>query len=45
VESRPAVIPALRRDPPPSFLDLIHKENPAWRDLAEDFGFDRLSLK
>ncbi len=25
--------------------DLIHKENPAWRDLAEDFGFDPLPLK
>ncbi len=22
--------------------DLIHKENPTWRDLAEDFGFDPL---
>jgi putative endonuclease len=25
--------------------DLIHKENPAWRDLAEDFGFPPLLLK
>jgi putative endonuclease len=25
--------------------DLIHKENPTWRDLAEDFGFEPLSLK
>ena len=23
-------------------LDLIEKENPTWRDLAEDFGFDSL---
>ena len=23
-------------------LALIEKENPAWRDLAEDFGFERL---
>jgi putative endonuclease len=22
--------------------DLIHKENPTWRDLAEDFGFEPL---
>jgi len=25
--------------------DLIHKENPVWRDLAEDFGFLPLPLK
>jgi len=25
--------------------DLIHSINPAWRDLAEDFGFDPLPLK
>ena len=25
--------------------DLIHRENPTWRDLAEDFGFPPLSLK
>jgi len=25
--------------------DLIHRENPAWRDLAEDFGFEPLQLK
>ncbi|HEX5238124.1 MAG TPA: GIY-YIG nuclease family protein [Sphingomicrobium sp.] len=25
--------------------DLIHKINPTWRDLAEDFGFDPLPLK
>lgn len=25
--------------------DLIHGENPTWRDLAEDFGFERLALK
>ena len=24
--------------------DLIHKDNPTWRDLAEDFGLDPLSL-
>ena len=24
--------------------DLIHKENPTWRDLAEDFGFEPLPL-
>jgi len=24
--------------------DLINAENPTWRDLAEDFGFDPLSL-
>ena len=24
--------------------DLIHKENPTWRDIAEDFGFAPLSL-
>jgi hypothetical protein len=24
--------------------DLIHKENPAWRDLAGDFGFPPLPL-
>ena len=24
---------------------LIHKDNPTWRDLAEDFGFNRLPLK
>ena len=24
--------------------DLIHKDNPTWRDLAEDFGFDPLPL-
>jgi putative endonuclease len=24
--------------------DLIHKGNPTWRDLAEDFGFDPLPL-
>jgi putative endonuclease len=25
--------------------DLIHLENPTWRDLAEDFGFQPLRLK
>lgn len=25
--------------------DLIHKDNPNWRDLAVDFGFDPLPLK
>ena len=25
--------------------DLIHQENPTWRDLAEDFGFESLPLK
>jgi putative endonuclease len=25
--------------------DLIHRENPTWRDLAEDFGFPPLPLK
>ena len=25
--------------------DLIHRENPTWRDLAEDFGFPPLQLK
>ena len=25
--------------------DLIHKDNPTWRDLAEDFGFGPLPLK
>src|SRR5207244_1545347 len=25
--------------------ELIHKENPTWRDLAEDFGFEPLPLK
>ena len=25
--------------------DLIHKANPTWRDLAEDFGFEPLPLK
>ena len=24
-------------------LELIEKENPTWRDLAEDFGFEPLS--
>ena len=24
--------------------DLIHKDNPTWRDLAEDFGFAALPL-
>ena len=24
--------------------DLIHKDNPTWRDLAEDFGFEPLRL-
>ncbi|MEO8453550.1 MAG: GIY-YIG nuclease family protein [Sphingomicrobium sp.] len=24
--------------------DLIHKDNPTWRDLAEDLGFDPLPL-
>ena len=24
--------------------DLIHKDNPAWRDLAEDLGFEPLLL-
>ena len=24
--------------------DLVAKDNPAWRDLAEDFGFERLAL-
>jgi putative endonuclease len=24
--------------------DLIHNENPTWRDLAEDFGFEPLPL-
>jgi putative endonuclease len=24
--------------------ELIHEQNPAWRDLAEDFGFERLPL-
>ena len=24
--------------------NLIHAENPTWRDLAEDFGFDPLAL-
>ena len=26
-------------------IELIEKENPAWRDLAEDFGFDSLIKK
>lgn len=25
--------------------DLIHEQNPTWRDLAEDFGFPPLPLK
>ena len=25
--------------------DLIHKDNPTWRDLAEDFGFEPLIKK
>ena len=25
--------------------DLIHEQNPTWRDLAEDFGFARVALK
>jgi putative endonuclease len=25
--------------------DLINAQNPTWRDLAEDFGFDPLPLK
>lgn len=25
--------------------ELIHRHNPTWRDLAEDFGFEPLSLK
>jgi putative endonuclease len=25
--------------------DLIHKDNPTWRDLAEDFGFEPLLLE
>jgi putative endonuclease len=25
--------------------DLIHADNPTWRDLAEDFGFQPLPLK
>jgi len=25
--------------------DLIHEQNPTWRDLAEDFGFAPLPLK
>jgi putative endonuclease len=25
--------------------DLIHAENPTWRDLAEDFGFPPLQMK
>jgi putative endonuclease len=25
--------------------DLVHRENPTWRDLAEDFGFPPLPLK
>jgi len=25
--------------------DLIHSENPTWRDLAEDFGFEPLEKK
>ena len=25
--------------------ELIHKENPTWRDLAEDFGLEPLPLK
>jgi putative endonuclease len=25
--------------------DLIHRENPTWRDLAEDFGFPPLPQK
>jgi len=24
--------------------DLVARDNPAWRDLAEDFGFERLPL-
>jgi putative endonuclease len=24
--------------------DLIHKDNPTWRDLPEDFGFEPLIL-
>ena len=24
--------------------DLVHQDNPTWRDLAEDFGFDPLPL-
>jgi putative endonuclease len=25
--------------------DLIHADNPTWRDLAEDFGFNPLPMK
>jgi len=25
--------------------DLIHNDNPTWRDLAEDFGFEPLPLR
>ena len=35
----------IKRWPRPWKYDLIHKENPTWRDLAEDFGFDPLPLR
>ena len=36
---------AIKRWPRDWKYDLIAKENPTWRDLAEDFGFERLALR
>jgi putative endonuclease len=35
---------AIKRWPRPWKYDLIAKDNPTWRDLAEDFGFEPLPL-
>jgi putative endonuclease len=36
---------SIKRWPRAWKYDLIHRENPTWRDLAEDFGFAPLPLK
>jgi putative endonuclease len=35
----------IRRWPRAWKYDLIHRDNPTWRDLAEDWGFPPLALK
>jgi putative endonuclease len=36
---------SIKRWPRAWKYDLIHEQNPTWRDLAEDFGFPPLPLK
>ena len=36
---------AIKRWPRAWKYEVIHNENPTWRDLAEDFGFEPLTLQ